>query len=82
MTTPLKRGRKLSKPLKEDIFTHLDSIYRSARRAKNFALALKAVEVCIKAKQATSKHQSPMMNIQEMSDEDLEKMLQMLHPQG
>jgi hypothetical protein len=82
MTTPLKPGRKPQKPLKEDIFSHLDSIYRSARRAKNFALALKAVEVCIKAKHATSKHQSPLIDIQAMSDEELEKMLLMLHHQG
>jgi hypothetical protein len=76
--TASKRDHTSHTPLKEDIFTHLDSIYRSARRTKNFALALKVIEVCIKAKQATSKHQSSMINIQEMSDEDLEKMLQTL----
>lgn len=63
MNTPLKRGRKPQKPLKEDIFNHLDSIYRTARRAKNYVLALKVIEVCIKAKQAMSKGQLPMINI-------------------
>ena len=81
MDTPVKRGRKPRKPLTEDIFNHLDSIYRSARRVKNYAIALKAVEVCIKAKKASSKHQSPMLNIQEMSDEDLEKLLHSLEIQ-
>lgn len=78
MDTPVKRGRKPHKPLKEDIFNHLDSIYLSARRNKNYAVALKTIELCIKAKQAMSKHQSSTLNIQEMSDEDLEKMLQTL----
>ncbi|MDP3936148.1 MAG: hypothetical protein Q8Q56_04090 [Alphaproteobacteria bacterium] len=81
MNTPLKQGRKPQKPLKEDIFNHLDSIYRSARRVKNYAIALKAVEVCIKAKKVSSKPPSPMFNIQEMSDEDLEKILQTLQSQ-
>ncbi len=78
MNTPLKPKQKPQKALKEDIFNHLDFIYQSALRSKNFALALKVVEACIKAKQVTSKHQSPMVNIQEMSDEDLEKFVQSL----
>lgn len=78
MNTSLKAKRKPEKPLKEDIFDHLDSIYRSARRTKDYALALKTIEVCIKAKQSNSKHQSPVLNIQDMSDEDLEKLVQSL----
>lgn len=82
MNTPLKPSQKPQKSLKEDIFNHLDFIYQSALHSKNFALALKVVEACIKAKQAASKHQVPMISIKEMSDEDLEKLVQSLqHPE-
>lgn len=78
MDTPVKLGRKPSKPLKEDIFSHLDSLYRSARRAKDYVLAVKIVEVCIKAKQVLYKQQASTVNIQAMSDAELEKLLQSL----
>jgi hypothetical protein len=78
MTQPEKPKRKKLKPLKDDIFNHLDVMYRLAKKTKNIALALKAVEVCIKAKQALGKQSTPLMNIQEASDDELEKMVQML----
>lgn len=79
MMTPIKKtGPKKYKTLKEDIFNHLDSVYRSARRLKNFTAALKAVELCLKAKQINSNKQTPLLHLQDMSEEALEQMLQQL----
>lgn len=81
MTELVKPKRKKLKPLIEDVFSHLDALYRSAKKTKNIALALKAVEVCIKAKQAFGKQPQPLINIHEASDEELEKMVKMLKQQ-
>lgn len=81
MTQLEKPTRKKLKPLKDDIFNHLDAMYRLAKKTKNIALALKAVEVCIKAKQAFGKQPQPLINIHEASDEELEKMVKMLKQQ-
>jgi hypothetical protein len=81
MTQLEKPKRKKLKPLKDDIFNHLDAMYRLAKKTKNIALALKAVEVCIKAKQALCKQPPSLMNISEASDEELEKMIKTLKPE-
>lgn len=80
MSQPItkKRGPKAHKPLKEDIYTHLDSIYRSARRCKNFPVALKAIEMCLKAKKAALKQNPSLLNLNDLSEEELELIVQTL----
>lgn len=74
-----KQKRKKKQMLSDDIFKHLDSLYRSARRNNNIAMALKAVEVCLKAKKTMGNSNESTLNIEELTDEALEKMLSQLH---
>lgn len=76
MNTSKKRGRKAHIPLKEDVFNHIDSVYRSARRSKNYAVALKALELCLKAKNARGKASNPLLHLQDISDAELAEMLE------
>lgn len=73
MTNPKKRYPKKTVALKEDVLMHLDLLYRSARKAKNFQVALKALELCLKAQH--SKHQKPTLQLKEISDSELEQLI-------
>lgn len=75
MTKSKKHDRKIYTPLKEDLFNHIDSLYRSARRSKNYAVALKALELCLKAKNTTGKINNPFLHLQDLSDYELNEML-------
>lgn len=69
--TPTKRVRKPAKPIKEDVYAPLDSIYRSARKCKNYPAALKAIELCLKAKKVAIREKSSAINLHDLSDEEL-----------
>ncbi len=73
--TLTKRTRKPAKPIKEDVYAPLDSIYRSARKCKNYPAALKAIELCIKAKKEALKQYAGRFNLQDLSDDELTEIL-------
>lgn len=79
MTEPVKKaGRKVNRPIKEDIFVQLESVYRSARRARNYAMALKALEICLKAKQITLKNPPSLLQVQDLTEFELSELIQQL----
>jgi hypothetical protein len=73
--TLTKRVRKSTKSIKEDVYAPLDSIYRSARKCKNYPAALKAIELCLKAKKAALKQRSTHFNLHDLSDDELKEIL-------
>jgi hypothetical protein len=70
-----KKTRKPTKSIKEDVYAPLDSIYRSARKCKNYPAALKAIELCIKAKKTALKQASERLSLQDLSDDELKEIL-------
>lgn len=70
-----KKTRKSTKSIKEDVYAPLDSIYRSARKCKNYPAALKAIELCLKAKKTALKQASERFNLQDLSDDELAEIL-------
>lgn len=73
--TLTKKTRKATKSIKEDVYAPLDSIYRSARKYKNYPAALKAIELCIKAKKTALKQTSERLRLQDLSDDELKEIL-------
>jgi hypothetical protein len=62
--------------LKDDIFNHLESVFTAAFASDNLAVALKALELCFKAKLAIDKNPKPTLNLRDLSEEELEHILQ------
>ncbi len=73
--TLTKKTRKPAKSIKEDVYAPLDSIYRSARKCKNYPAALKAIELCLKAKKTALKQASERLSLQDLSDDELKEIL-------
>jgi|GEM_PF-2544951 len=78
MKTSKKSERRVHIPLKEDVFNHIDSVYRSARRSKNYAVALKALELYLKAKNLRGKTNNPLLHLQDLSDAELSEMIEII----
>jgi ABC-type Na+ transport system ATPase subunit NatA len=78
MTQKKKHGDKPHTPLKEDIFNHIDYVYRSARRSKNFSVALKALELYLKAKSAKEKNINALMHLHDLSNTEIEQIVNQL----
>ncbi len=64
--------------LKDDVFEHLDMVFRSARKAKNHAAALRAVEISLKAKHHKYKTEKAASDLGSMSEKELGQLLQNL----
>lgn len=65
------------KSLREDVFEHLDMVFRSARRAQKHGAALKAIEIALKAKKQGGENSSNA-DLGEMSETQLEQLLHQL----
>lgn len=77
-TTKKRKGPNLKEPLNENVMHHLDSLYRAARRDKNFNAAFKAIELCLKAKNMVLKGKNALLSLAEFGDSELEQALMVL----
>lgn len=67
----MKRTQKLH----ENVYAHLDELYHVACHKEDYAVALKALELCIKHKQQQSK---TAINLNDMSDAELQALIDTL----
>lgn len=73
-----RKGPNLKQPLNDNIMHHLDSLYRSARREKNFSAAFKAIELCLKAKTAALKADNALLGLADLGAFELEQAIEIL----
>lgn len=68
-----------SQSLREDVFEHLDMVFRSARRRQNHSVALKAIELALKAKRLAEECFDTFREKKDVSEFDLERLLEKLN---